>query len=230
VLGGSLRTLRKSAIEELTFKGGDKRVRAGDLCSMQNGRSFPGREYGDRGIRLLRPGNLDASGYLSWQPEKTVYLAEGWASEASEFRLQSGDVVINLTAQSLENGFLGRVCLVRDGDDSLLNQRIGRFTDWSSEVEPSFFFRSLQTARFQQHVVSMCEGTKVKHLFWPHIASFEMHLPSRDTQRQAADAIAAIDSSIRLSEDRLGSARTLHWAILAFLLSGQKTLAGVPAQ
>ena len=112
----------------------------------------------------------DQSGYLTWDPSKTVCLSEAWEQDAEDYVIGPGDVVMNLTAQSLEDGFMGRVCLARPGDRSLLNQRIGRFCNWSGDVLPEYLFRLFQSSRFQRHAIEMCEGSKVKHIFWPYIA------------------------------------------------------------
>ncbi len=192
----SLRRLRTSSLEDLCFRA-HRCVTLGDVCYMQNGRGFPGTDYSRSGyIRLLRPGNLGEDGYLNWHPEKTVFLPTKYEEIAKEYVIRPGDVVINLTAQSLEDGFMGRVCLARDGDFSLLNQRIGRLVFSTNQVHPQYVFRVLQTQRFQRHTVSMCEGSKVKHLYWRHLERFEIPLPSIEEQQAIVDSLIAIDSAL----------------------------------
>ncbi|MBN1937934.1 MAG: restriction endonuclease subunit S [Anaerolineae bacterium] len=211
---GSLRQLRISAIDTLCTRHDGKQVRLGDVCEMQNGRAFPGNQYQETGVRLLRPGNLGIKGYFDWDADKTVCLPESFELEARDYVIGAGDIVINLTAQSLEDGFMGRVCLAREGDHSLLNQRIGRFVFDSKEVCPEYVFRSLQSSRFQQHTVSMCEGTKVKHLYWRHLERFEFALPSIDEQRHVAKTLQEIDRSIDRLEDREKQQGKLHKSLL----------------
>ena len=206
----SLEGLKRSAIDRLTHQPDAPEVQMGSLCSMQNGRAFPGSDYCKDGIRLLRPGNLNGSGYLTWEQGKTVCLPDSWEQEASIFVIEPGDVLINLTAQSLEEGFMGRVCLGRDGDRSLLNQRIGRFVDWSSDVIPEFLFRALQSSRFQRHAVSMCEGTKVKHLFWQHISQFRLRLPPHDQQRESVNVLRALDGILVQTRARCAQQHDLN--------------------
>ena len=117
-----LQALRKSTIDHLLSSPDDgSRVRLDKFVTMQNGRPFPGEEYAEEGIKLLRPGNLGGAGYLLWSDGKTVCLNAKWENAAADFVIHAGDVVINLTAQSLEDGFMGRVCLAREHDKSLLN-------------------------------------------------------------------------------------------------------------
>ena len=194
--------LRKAAINRFANVVADQQGTLGSLCEMQNGRAFPGDAYTIKGIRLLRPGNLGVSGYLSWTDSATTHLPSSFENEAQAFIVDEGDVVVNLTAQSLEDGFMGRVCFAREGDRSLLNQRIGRFRGFSKDVLPEFVFRMLQSSRFQEQAIRMCEGSKIKHLFWEHLAAFKIPLPSIADQHQVVSACRAIDNRLREAQKR----------------------------
>ncbi|MBS0173333.1 MAG: restriction endonuclease subunit S [Nitrospira sp.] len=206
-----LHRLRKAMIDHLLALSDDhvRRGRLEEFVTMQNGRPFPGDEYSDSGVKLLRPGNLGVSGYLSWPHDKTVFLDPSWENEADDFVIEPGDVVINLTAQSLEDGFMGRVCLAREGDKSLLNQRIGRFRCQGEAVLPEYLYRSLQTSRFRHHAHANCEGSKVKHLFWQHLAKYEISVPDLATQQEVIAQCAAIDEAIDEISARLAMSSLL---------------------
>ncbi len=211
-------SLRRVAIADLTEKMGRPETQIGDLCSMQNGRPFPRAAYAKSGIRLLRPGNLEQSGYLAWDPSNTVYLSVEWEQEASDFVISEGDVVMNLTAQSLEDGFMGRVCLARAGDKSLLNQRIGRFFNWSSDVLPEYIFRVFQSSRFQLHAIKMCEGSKIKHIFWPYISRFVLRLPNLDEQEAVVNSLRDVDELLAQLVAYAKSHNRLHQHLIAVAL------------
>jgi type I restriction enzyme, S subunit len=213
-----LKALRASAIDELTFRLAANRSTVGEHCEMQNGRPFPGAEYCDDGELLLRPGNLDPSGYLAWSEGSTKRVPHRYRQDASEFLVAPGDVLINLTAQSLEDGFMGRVCLARDGDESLLNQRIGRFRRFSGRLLPEYLFRVLQSSNFQRHAKSMCEGSKIKHLFWQHIGPFEFPFPSPAEQARVTGELRSIDAATTDTERRLRSAKRLKKRLLRAVL------------
>ena len=206
----NLQGLRQSTIDHLLrLPESGTYVRLEQVATMQNGRPFPGDEYADEGTRLLRPGNLGASGYLTWPTEKTVCLDPKWELSASDFVIHPGDVVINLTAQSLEDGFMGRVCLARELDKSLLNQRIGRFRCNEGVLRPEFLFRCLQTSRFRQHAHANCEGSKVKHMFWQHLAKYEIAIPKISAQEEVIAQCASIDEAIGSLGSRLSASRQL---------------------
>lgn len=221
--------MRRSSIDGLTDDQRWPETTIGDHCGMQNGRPFPGTAYVEGGVRLLRPGNLDPSGYLTWEQAKTVCLSERWERDASDFLISPGDVLMNLTAQSLEDGFMGRVCLARTGDKSLLNQRIGRFCNWSSDALPEYVFRVFQGSRFQAHAVEMCEGSKVKHIFWPYIARFVLRLPPLAEQMTVVTTLREVDSSLAELIERARSHSVLRRRLIALTMGGDRALASTSA-
>lgn len=198
--------LRQATIDHFSRISHRPFVPLGEICEMQNGRPFPGDEYQRQGPRLLRPGNLGVNGYFKWDDGATVCLPARFEAEAAAFVVDAGDVVINLTAQSLEEGFMGRVCLAREGDRSLLNQRIGRFQGFSEDFSPEFIFRVLQSSRFQNHAVRMCEGSKIKHLFWQHLAPFCVPKLEAEEQEAVISTGRAIDAQLDGAQSRLASA------------------------
>lgn len=192
-------------------------VRLSDVCSMQNGRPFPSSEYRERGAPLLRPGNLDATGYLSWTAAATKHLPNEYLVEASDFIVRPGDVVINLTAQSLEDGFMGRVCLAREGDESLLNQRIGRFL-CRDDMLPEYLFRALQTPVFRRRAESRCTGSKIRHLYWAHIEDFDFPLPPLGRQAEVVDELKDVDAARREVESHRSKLAVLSVSLRERLL------------
>lgn len=93
------------------------------LATLDFGRVYPSEDYCSSGIRLLRPGNIAAGGSIQWEG-KTTHLPETYLKPSGAVLIEADDIVMNLTAQSLEDGFLGRVCIAQPEDKSILNQRI----------------------------------------------------------------------------------------------------------
>lgn len=195
-------------------------VRLDKVASMQNGRPFPSSEYQDPstpGVRLIRPGNLAPDGRVGWAPKATVTLPERHRSENEGWFVGADQVLINLTAQSLDDGFMGRVCFTGENDGGMLNQRIGRFI-LEGNILPKFFFRCLQTSRFRQLVENRCEGSKVRHLYFRHFEDFM--LPDYPKIRQAEiaqeldECESALSSAIKQREALSGLRSNLINTIL----------------
>jgi type I restriction enzyme S subunit len=193
--------------------------RLGDLCVMQNGRPFPSSNYSDAGFKLLRPGNLAPNGRLIWPHGATVFLDAKFADENGDWIIRPGDVVINLTAQSLEEGFMGRVCLAAAGDESLLNQRLGRFIV-KSGTEREYVFRILQTSRFRHVVESHCEGSKVRHTYFRHFANLPVVLLSQEEQQRVIKAGRDVDQARESASQAVDKAQALFATLREHLLGG----------
>jgi len=207
-------TARASCLEDILSSelAATRRVAMRDVCTMQNGRPFPSSDYCDEGVRLLRPGNLAPTGYLEWSEAATKFLPTRYAAEARDFLVDAGGVLINLTAQSLEDGFMGRVCLARESDDCLLNQRIGRFR-CDDELLPEFLFRVLQSRSFRRTAESRCGGSKIRHLYWSHIEDYELPLPTVEQQKGIVGRLRAVDDSCGELHHHVGATADLAAAL-----------------
>lgn len=104
----------------------------------------------------------------------TVRIPESLAEEYPANVLSEGDLVINMTAQSLDDRFLGRVC--RAHDRAFLNQRIGRLVPQERRFLDDLYIY-LRTSSFADWVARRSEGSKVKHMHWRHIEDYPVPWP-----------------------------------------------------
>lgn len=179
-------------------------VRLDSIASMQNGHLFPSSAYQPPsmdGVRLIRPGNLAPNGLLVWSEKATVTLAARFKEEHSKWFVGPDQVLINLTAQSLEDGFMGRVCFTGQEEAGLLNQRIGRFV-LDESILPTFFYRCLQTTRFRKVAEKRCEGSKVRHLYFRHFEDFMMPKLTKKEQAAICREIDACELAINAATEQ----------------------------
>jgi type I restriction enzyme S subunit len=195
------------------------------IGTSQNGRSFPSALYQSDGVRLLRPGNLGAAGALAWDPSATMHLPSAVAATYPGFEIKPEDIVMNLTAQSLKGDFLGRVCLVRDGDEALLNQRIARLR--AERVSSRYALMVFRSMLFRRYVESLNTGSLIQHMFTKQVDAFWLPKPPGDEEPRLVHAWEALECG----EARLSSAlaateqrsQALRKATLAAALNGQLT-------
>jgi hypothetical protein len=190
-----------------------------DIATMQNGRPFPSTDYQEDGIRLIRPGNLGINGFLQWPESATVCMPKSYLKDNKDWLVGADQVVINLTAQSLEDGFMGRACITRQGEEGFLNQRIGRFI-LSDAILPRFFWRCLQTKRFRELVESRCEGSKVRHTYFRHFADFAIPMLNIEAQLQIVDQIDAVDEALEQANINGRAIQDLCRALINGVITG----------
>jgi type I restriction enzyme S subunit len=162
----------------------------------QNGRPFPSAQYQAAGIRLLRPGNLHVSGKVVWSEENTRCMPQKFAGANPDLLIGGGELVMNLTAQSLKDEFLGRVCVTDHDEKCLLNQRLARLTPII--VPPQFVLYLLKSWRFRRYVDGLNSGSLIQHMFTSQLAEFTFPLPPLAEQRRI---VAEVERRLSVVED-----------------------------
>jgi type I restriction enzyme S subunit len=185
----------------------------------QNGRAFPSSRYQSNGVRLLRPGNLHESGRVVWTEKNSRCLPVAWEAKYPSHVVGPNELVINLTAQSLADDFLGRVCLTSEGEHCLLNQRIARLSPVGGAAR--FFLWMFKSPLFRKFVSSLNTGSLIQHMFTSQLETFAVPLPPLREQHRIADEVERLNTigeqataAADLNERRCGRLRQaiLKWA------------------
>ena len=191
----------------------------------QNGRAFPSAQYQQSGFKLLRPGNLHVSGKVVWTKENTRCMPQKWADEFPAFIVGPHELIMNLTAQSLKDEFLGRVCLTGAGEACLLNQRQARLTPLL--VLQDFLLWLFKSAVFRRFVDGLNTGSLIQHMFTTQLADFVLPLPPLDEQHQIVAEVerrlSVIDELEATVDANLKRADRLRQSILGEAFSGKLT-------
>lgn len=197
-----------------------------DVGTSENGKAFPSRDYQASGTRLLRPGNLGPNGTLRWSSASTRHLPAAYLTTHPGSVLRPDDLVMNLTAQSLKDDFLGRVCIVRHNDESpLLNQRIARLR--ANTIDAKYALAVFQSRLFRHYVKSLSTGSLIQHMFTTQLNRFWLPVPPESDQQKIARAADELqsDTERQIAAVRLQRRRTdlLRRSVLAAAFSGRLT-------
>ena len=201
------------------------RCRVDTLVSLQNGRAFPSKEYRRTGVKLLRPGNLHISGSVEWNNDNTVCLPPAWVKRYPSYLLGTGELVMNLTAQSLKDEFLGRVCLKQDKDAALLNQRIARLSLFKKgfDIRP-YLFIYFRSPLFRDFVNGLDTGSLIRHMHSKDVARHMVPVPPAEEQTaivaRVGELFRAVDT-IKRRLEAMPTAFAIRTAILHRALSGR---------
>lgn len=190
---------------------------------VHNGRPFPSSEYQLSGFKLLRPGNLHASGKIVWTADNSRCMPMRWAAENPDLIVGSRQLVMNLTAQSLKDEFLGRVCLTSEGEECLLNQRLARLTPVL--ILPEYMLYLLKSWRFRRFVDGLNSGSLIQHMFTSQLAAFVFPLPPLAEQKRIVEEVerrlTAVEELEAVLAANLKRAERLCQSILQRAFSGQ---------
>ena len=195
----------------------------GQVGESQNGRAFPSKEYQEAGVKLLRPGNLHPDGRVRWTEKNTRLMPQRYAESASSLLVGPGELVINLTAQSLKDDFLGRVCITAPDEACLLNQRLARLTP--IEISPTFMLCVFRSLVFRKFVSDLNTGSLIQHMFTRQLDEFIFPLPPLEEQdsivESVDDQLSVIEHLKVEIESKLKDVQGLRQATLRRAFSGE---------
>jgi type I restriction enzyme, S subunit len=191
-----------------------------EVAKYQNGKSFPSKDYCSSGVLLARPGNLASDGFVIWDDQHTTYLPHHYWEECSAYRIGPKEILMNLTAQSLEDQFLGRVCITPDENQCLLNQRIARITP--KTIDFDYLFWVLKGPHFRKHVDMIPKGSKVQHLYNRDLETAQLAIPSDiEEQIQIASMLWTVQDAANKNENQLSNFHLIKRGLMQDLLTGR---------
>jgi type I restriction enzyme S subunit len=215
--------LRKGTIASALSEGEWATVSWGEVGEALSGRTFPSTAYQDDGTRLLRPGNLGKSGRVTWRPDTTRHLPTEYGEKHPKYVLRGTHLLMNLTAQSLADDFLGRVCLSSPDDEFLLNQRIARLS--SGVASSTYLFWVFRSQLFREFVARLNTGSLIQHISTKQLQEFRFPLPPPIEQERivarCAEEVGKIDrleAALYTAHRRAGPIRR---QVLSTAFSGQ---------
>ena len=195
----------------------------GQVGFSQNGRAFPSKHYQESGTELLRPGNLHVDGQVRWTKKNTRYMPDRYLETASTLVVGPGELVINLTAQSLKDDFLGRVCITSRDEFCLLNQRLARLTP--IVIPPRFMLWVFKSVVFRKFVSELNTGSLIQHMFTRQLDEFLFPLPPLPEQEAIVEIVDRQLSVIERLEaeidSKLKKVQGLRQAILRHAFTGR---------
>ena len=132
---------------------------------------------------------------------------------------------MNLTAQSLKDEFLGRVCLTQDKDTAILNQRIARLSLLNKEFDiRPYLFIYFRSPLFRDFINGLDTGSLIRHMHSKDVARHVVPVPPAEEQTaivaRVSELFRAVDT-IKPRLEAMPTALAIRTAILHRALSGR---------
>ncbi len=158
----------------------------GEVCDLQNGYAFKSSDYVDFSNTLnVRMSNIRPEG--TFDPEHGIkYLPDDFAETYKNFLLKEGDLVIAMTDMATETKILGIPTLVKNlkGRKLLMNQRVGKLTDFSNNVSIPYIKYILSSEQVNNYYKNKGGGGLQINIGKSDILSVEIPLPPLKTQKE----------------------------------------------
>ncbi|PFK13278.1 hypothetical protein COJ17_09555 [Bacillus thuringiensis] len=191
------------------------------FCDFQNGKAFSSNDYNsEEGIRLVKPGNLAPTGFTDWNNKHVAFLPKHFWGKNKDYQVFENELLMNLTAQSLEDEFLGRVCITSSGTRCLLNQRIARIKP--KNINQDYLFWAFKSKFFRNYVDTMPSGTKVQHLYNSDLENAVIAAPkSLEEQKKIAKTLFNLNKLINELHSKVHKLQRQKTGLMQDLLTGE---------
>jgi len=187
-----------------------------------HGFAFASEHFASHGpYRLATPGHFYEAGGFRDIGEKQKYYV---GPVPSDYVLQPGDVIVAMTEQA--DGLLGSAALIPEENGYLHNQRLGRVTVLSSEIQLDYLVYVFNSPSYRTKVRETAAGTKVKHTSPEKLLEISVRLPPLPEQRAIATALSDVDGLLGGLDRLIAKQRDLKQAAMQQLLTGQTRLPG----
>lgn len=166
-----------------------KAIQLGEVASVRSGFAFKSSDWTESGVPVVKISNVK-DGRL--EMDGCSFVSQETADEASESRLNRGDILIAMT------GYIGDVALVRDENlPVVLNQRVGRFSVIDQKrLDRQFLFYILRKPDVRREIEGLGYGSAQPNVSPTLIHGVKIPLPCIDQQRAIAHILGTLDDRI----------------------------------
>ena len=162
-------------------------VTIGYICEVKGGFAFKSREYQNEGIPLIRISNIVGK---KISLNGCVYVDPKYESEAEEYILKKGDILIALSGATT-----GKYGIYDLDTKAFLNQRIGRIHFGNTDrVTPLFVFYYLEIIK--KDILKEAYGAAQPNISPKKLAEFPIPLPPLPTQHRIVEKIEELFSEL----------------------------------
>ena len=199
-------------------------VKLGDVSSFQNGFAFKSGWFTEAGeYQVIKLGNVK-NDYLKLE-KSPAYLPEDIGKEHLEYKPDANDILITMTATKYKKDY-GYTCLVPDGFNLLINQRVGRLVADRELIIPEYLLIFLQSKVFlDQFFQGETGGVNQGNVGSNHIKECLISLPERDEQLKLTQTVQQLFDFSGLIQKRIFDAQSrinnLTQSILAKAFRGE---------
>ena len=182
------------------------------------------RFYADSGALFVRIGNLTRE-HINFRYESTIYVRPPRNADGQRTRLESGDILISITAD------LGIIGVVPDGmGEAYINQHIALVRPNLSIINPRFVGHYLACPVAQTYISKLNDSGAKAGLNLPTIRSLITAKPIGDEQDVIATRLDEIDKRIQNATTESAKLRELKSGLMDDLLTGRVRVTPLLAQ
>lgn len=185
-----------------------------EFITVKHGWAFKGEffsEDANEGPLLLTPSNFTEFGSFDFRSERNKYYTGEFPED---YWLNEGDLLLLMTDLTPSAKLLGAPGVIKDGERSLHNQRLGKVLLKNGVISDTVLFKNylfffFMSEPFRRQIRALSAGSTVSHTSPTQICRVAIPLPSEHEQRKLVDQLTEIHSGLDSLKDRRTSAQLL---------------------
>ena len=191
-----------------------KVVRLGDYCKISSGYAFKSADFVKKGVFIVKIGNLQNG--IVVKDKRTNYFPENKVlGNVKKFILKEGDILIAMTGATT-----GKVAVVpKEYENSLLNQRVGKFDIFSDDLDNSFFRFFSITKSFQEKVLDNILKSAQGNVSPKQIENINISFPPFPEQQRIAHVLLTIQELKEKTENFINTLEELKKSTMKHLFT-----------
>ena len=178
-------------------------IKLGDIIDTLKGYAFKSKWYTKQGVPIVKVSNFTDE---SIDATKLDYVSDEIATEYQQYSLEVDDIIIQTVGSwpTNPNSVVGKVVRVPSKlKNALLNQNAVKIIP-RNDVIKRFLFYALKNNSFKDYIVNCAQGAANQaSITLESIRSYQLHLPSFDTQQKIASILSAYDDLIENNTRRI---------------------------
>jgi type I restriction enzyme, S subunit len=187
----------------------------GEISKLKNGYAFSSDFFSKTGPIVITPGNFKLEGGLKFNDKNTIRYS-GYISKEMQF--QNGDLLIVMTDLTPDCNLLGKPGVVNSEETILHNQRIGKITVTSNQVNQEYLYWFFVSDLFSKRMKETATGSTVRHTSVGSINNSLIAIPTKAEQTAIATALSDADALISSLEKLIAKKRNIKQGAMQKLL------------
>ncbi|MBQ4076701.1 MAG: restriction endonuclease subunit S [Mailhella sp.] len=176
--------------------------------------------YSESGSLFIRMMNLMRDS-ISLNLESIQYVDVREISEAKRTRVESGDILLSITAE------LGKVSFVKQlEEDAYISQHVAIVRINDQKANPCYIAYVISSKEFNKKLQKLNDAGAKAGLNLPTIRGLSFNLPPLAEQKKIAEILSTWDEAISVVDKQLENCRLQKKALMQQLLTGKKRLPG----
>ena len=176
--------------------------------------------YSESGSLFIRMMNLMRDS-ISLNLDSIQYVDVRGISEAKRTRVESGDILLSITAE------LGKVSFVKQlEEDAYISQHVAIVRIDDQKANPCYIAYVISSKEFNKKLQKLNDAGAKAGLNLPTIRGLSFNLPPLAEQKKIAEILSTWDEAISVVDKQLENYHLQKKALMQQLLTGKKRLPG----